>query len=295
MRPCVMTTVSEIAILARRLGMSWKVFDPVFDPERGYLSARCNGHGIFSVMPTPDYLQLQYDDTEFGVTSTKNRLFLNNKMFSKSEFYIPTREADMMGFGILPGCNSLDIPNFQLGTKDDVYATMDILDSTCKSSEKPRSINRFLEGEWNPHCMYGFPDIIALAAHMIRRKHSTIVRLPTPAEYCSSLLSQKECFVVFHKRLEGYVCEQSESLSLEQANWVLKRYERLKSRYSEWENEAENINRVNGRDSNFLEEVHDCWDTATDYFVRIQNGHNLRYLDLMASHISHAVNYRCDA
>lgn len=78
---------------------------------------------------------------------------------------------------------------------------------------------------------------------MIRRRHSTVVRVPTPAEYCSSLLSQKDCFVVFHDRLKGYVSERSEELSSEQANWVLKRYEWLKSRYSEWENEAEKIDR----------------------------------------------------
>ena len=81
----------------------------------------------------------------------------------------------------------------------------------------------------------------------------------------------------------------------EQTDWVLKRYEQLESRYNDWENEAENINRVNGRDLSFLEEVNDCWDAATDYFVRLQERHHLSYLDLMASHISHAVNYWCEA
>lgn len=291
MRPFVMTTVSEIAILARRLGMSWEVFDP----EGGTMRARGNGHGIFSLMPRPDCLVLQYDSPEFGVTSTEKRIFLNDKIFSKSELYIPTREADMMGFGILPGCIRLNIASFKLGTNDYVYATMDILDSTRKASAKLRFMNRLLERKWDAHCMYGFPDIIALAAPMIRGRHSTVVRVPTPAEYCSSLLSQKECFVVFHNRLKRYIGERWEDMWSEQPNWVLKRYERLKSRYSEWENEAENIDRVNGRDLNFLEEVHDGWDAATDYLVQIQEKHNLRYLNLMASHISHAVNYWCDA
>lgn len=290
-RPFVITTVSDIAILARRLGMSWEVFDP----EEGSMRARGNGHGIFSLMPRPNCLVLQYDSLEFGVKSTEKRIFLNDRILSKSELYIPTREADMMGFGILPGYASLNIPSFQLGTKDEVYATMDILDSTRKASAKLRFMNRLLEGKWDAHCMYGFPDIVALAAPMIRRRHSTIVRLPTPAEYCSSLLSQKECFVVFHNRLKGDIGEQSEYMWSEQARWVWDRYERLKTRYSEWENEAENPDRVNGRDLNFLEEVHDCWDAATDYFVQIQEKHHLRYLDLMASHISHAVNYWCDA
>lgn len=69
----------------------------------------------------------------------------------------------------------------------------------------------------------------------------------------------------------------------------MKQYEQLNLRYSEWE--TEDNNRVNGCDLKFLEEVHDCWDAATDYFVQLQETHHLHYLDLMASHISHAVNY----
>ena len=35
----------------------------------------------------------------------------------------------------------------------------------------------------------------------------------------------------------------------------------------------------------------DCWNAATEYLVQLQETHHLHYLDLMASHISHAVNY----
>lgn len=119
------------------------------------MRARGNGHGFFSLMPRPKCPVLQYDNPEFGVISTEKRIFLNDRIFSKSELYIPTREADMMGFGTLPGCTGLDIPSFQLGTTYDVYATMDTLDNTRKASAKLRFMNRLLEGKWDAHCMYG--------------------------------------------------------------------------------------------------------------------------------------------
>ena len=81
--------------------------------------------------------------------------------------------------------------------------------------------------------MYGFSDIIALAAPMIRYRHSTIIRVPMPAEYCSSLLSHKECFVVFHNRFKDFLGSQSVEGPLQQTGWVLEQYERLKARYSQ--------------------------------------------------------------
>ena len=135
MRPFVVTTVSDIVRIARRLGMSWEVFDP----EGGSLRAQGNGHGIFSLVPRSTCILLQYENPEFGVMSTEKRISLGDRIFSKSELYIPTGEADMMGFGILPGCNSLNILSFQLGTTDDIYATMDILDNSGKASAKLRS------------------------------------------------------------------------------------------------------------------------------------------------------------
>lgn len=81
--PLVVTTVSDIAKIARRLGMSWEVFDPV-----GYsMRAQGNGYGIFSTPGWPNRLVLQYKP-----------ISVNDSSFGDSELYVPTREADMMGF-----------------------------------------------------------------------------------------------------------------------------------------------------------------------------------------------------
>lgn len=290
-RPFAVTAVCDIAVMARRLGMSWVVFNP----EEGNMRAEGNGHGISSTLARSIGLILQYIRLEGGVMSSPKSLFSTVRELSKAEIYIPTREADMMGFGILPGYDRLEIPSLKVGTIDEVYATMDILDSTRKASRKLRDMKNLLMGKWDAHCTYGFSDIIPLATPMIRRRHSTIIRVPTPAEYCSSLLSHKEGFVVFHNRLKEYLSRRTEDNLFEQAHLVLEQYEKLKSRYIEWENETETKEGVNECNLNFLEEVHGCWDTATDYFVHLHDTHQLHYRDLMASHISHAVNYWGDA
>ena len=235
------TTVHEISIIARRLGMSWEDFNP----ELGSMRAKGNGHGLFSTLARSTGIVLQYIHLEGGASSNVQLILPDTKASSKAELFIPSREADLMGFGILPGCESLGVPNFNVGTNDEVYATMDLLDSTRDASTKLRNLNRLLVGKWDAHCMYGFSDIIALAAPMIRRRHSTIVRLPPPAEYCSSLLSRKECFVVFCHRLEEHLRTQPDDIFSEQATWILKQCEQLTSRYSEWETNVDSLDKVN--------------------------------------------------
>lgn len=289
-RPLAVTTVSDIAIMVRRLGMSWEVFNP----EEGTMRAEGNGHGISSTFVRSIGVILQYIPIAGIATYSPKLLSSFVRELSKSELYIPTREADMMGFGILPGYNRLGIPSFKIGTSNEVFATMDILDSTRKASGKLRDIRNLLVDKWDAHATYGFSDIISLAAPMIRRRHSTIIRVPMPAEYCSSLLSHKEGFVVFHHRLQEYLKASNET-SFMQAHWVLEQYEHLKMHYNEWENEASTHEQVNDCNLKFLEEVHGLWDKLTDYFVQLHENHQLRYYDLMAVHISHAVNYWGDA
>lgn len=289
-RPLAVTTVSDIAIMARRLGMSWEIFNP----EEGTMRAEGNGHGISSTFVRSIGVILQYIPITRSATYSPKLLSSFVRELSKSELYVPTREADMMGFGILPGYDRLGTPTFKIGTSNEVFASMDILDSTRKASRKLRDMRNLLVGKWDAHATYGFSDIVPLAAPMIRHRHSTIIRLPMPAEYCSSLLSHKEGFVVFHNRLKEYL-RASKETSFPQARWVLEQYERLKVRYNEWENEARTLEQVNDCNLNFLEGVHGLWDAATDYFIQLHETHQLHYYDLMAAHVSHAVNYWCDA
>jgi hypothetical protein len=44
-----------------------------------------------------------------------------------------------------------------------------------------------------------------MAAPMIRRKYSTVIRVPMPTEFAAGLTSQQEGFVIFYHRLQAYI------------------------------------------------------------------------------------------
>ena len=298
LRPLAISTVSHIAVMARRLGMSWAAFRP----EDGVMRAEGNGQIISSTFMRSHGIILHYKFLGRANPSSRSS-FSSTKRGTKSEMHIPRREADMMGFGILPGYDRLGIPTCRIGSIDEVLATMDVLDPTRKASGKLRDIRRLLVGKWDADCTYGFSDLIALAAPMLRLKNSTIIRLPIPTPHHSSITSSREGFVVFYNRLQEYVAERGKTAVVkhvgspgekivaipEQIGWIMQQYESLKTKYAEWEDEVRANDQANNRDQAFLEEAHTSWDMTTNYFLHLQN--RLSYYDLMASHISHAVNY----
>ena len=139
-RPLAVTTVSDLAIMVRRLGMSREVFNP----KEVTMRAEGNGHGISSMFVRSIRIAGSATYSPKLHSSFCQRL-------PKSELYVPTREADMMGFGILPGYDHLGILSFKIGTSNEVFASMDILDSTHKASRKLRDMRNLLFGKWDAH------------------------------------------------------------------------------------------------------------------------------------------------
>lgn len=251
-RPVAITTVSDIATIARRLGMSWKTFRP----EDGVMRAEGNGHVITSTLARSVDVVLHYQHVG-GTTASSSSKYFNVKLFTEAEIFIPTREADMMAFGILPGYNGLNIPTLKMGTLSEVLATMDILDPTSKGSETLRNIGNLLAGKWDAHYTRGFTDLISLAAPMLRRRKSPIIRLPTPMKHCFGLTSHREGFVVFHSRLKEYIAQQESNTVSARISWVLQQYETLKAIYpAEWEFESHVNEQSNARPLSFLDAAH---------------------------------------
>ncbi|MCJ1367865.1 hypothetical protein MMC16_007001 [Acarospora aff. strigata] len=298
-RPHAITNVSDIAVLVRRLGMTWKDFrktaftkqhhvqntDGNLGPEDGVMRAEGNGHVISSTFARSLGLILHY----MYVGPASRRTWWSTGDLSKAELYIPCKEADMMGFGILAGFKLLRLPTFKMGTIDEVYATLNILDPSRKASRKVSDV-RGIE----PRCTFGFSDLIPLAAPMMHIHGCSVIRLPVPTEYCVGLTCHEEGFVIFYHRLQTYMAEAQHPIS-DQTTWVLQQYESLQSSYPEWENEGLANSQPNSRSDPFLEKTHRCWDAATEYFVTLHHTNRLRYADLVASHIAHAVNYWGDA
>lgn len=291
LRPVAVTTVSNIATMARRLGMSWKAFRP----EDGVMRAEGNGHVLTSTLARSVGVVLHYQHVA-GATASSSSTYRSVKPTAGTEKYIPTLEADMMAFGILPGYDGLNIPTFRTGTLSEVLAAMDILDPTCKASETLSNIGNLLAGKWDAHHTRGFSDLIPLAAPMLRRRKSPIIRLPTPMKHCFGLTSYREGFVIFHSRLKQYIKQRESHTVSTQVTWVLQQYETLKATFpAEWESEIHANEYSNTRLLVFLDAAHTVWDAATAYFIHLHATFQLHYFDLMACHISHAVNYWSDA
>ena len=217
-----------------------------------------------------------------------------------NELYIPSEAADKMGFGLLPGEASLGIPDYRLGTEEEVLATLrNVVDPTREAAETVKGILGANPG-WTP----GISDIIGFAAPMIRQPCSSIVRIPQPAGYAIGLTQQQEGFVVFHKRLLDLVEERDKKHEPvgKQTRSILHQYGELLYRYGEqWENQ--NNQKLNDRSLDYLDDLGRRHLAATTYFEDLmarfdgtgEKSQVFRYTDLMYAHIRHAVSYFPDA
>ena len=282
-RPLAVTYVGDIAIIVQRLGMTWQTFRP----EEGEMRAEGNGHIIYSTLVRSIGPILHYAQGRIrGVPYERYGENANGTV--PTEFLlIPSEEADMMRFGILPCYAELmKCKKYAMGTIDEVRATLDLLDPTGSASKKIRDNRQF-----ETTATFGFPDLISMAAPMFRQNGSTQIRLPVPTEHCTGLTSHKEGFVVFRERLGNYVSHEQTEPS-HQTSWVLDSYDSLKSAYASWENGFKASFWVD-TDCLCLDQVSDMWWQTTNYFLQLQHSGKARiqYVDLVACHIKNAVNF----
>ena len=178
------------------------------------------------------------------------------------------------------------MPDYPMSSIEDIYRTLNSLDSSCKASKLVRDAR-----EIESTCTFGFSDLIPLAAPMFRLENSTHTHIPTPSEYCVGLTCHREGFVVFHRRLREDI-RKPDSRNSERRTWVLEQHEILQTWYVEWEDEIQANMNGGTRNLDFLNDCHDRWETCTQYFEERQVAQRpLRYLDLVAAHIKHAVHW----
>ena len=278
-RPLAVVSVSDIAIVARRLGMVWKQFD-LLD---GSLRAEGAGHTITSSDVRSMGMVLQI--------SVRDPLPSTFALEDINELFIPSEAADKMGFGIVPGQDILGIPDYTIGTEEEILATLrKQIDPSNAAADQVKSLLEANPG-WTP----GISDIIGLAAPMIRPPSSSLVRVPAPAGYNVGLTQQEEGFVVFRNRLHGFITERDakgEPIT-HQTRHIFEQYEELRERYGkQWEDQHVCNQSLNDRSVIYLDDLHSRHTAATEYFKNIaRNYQEFRYTDLMYAHIRHAVNY----
>lgn len=265
-RPLASSTLSDICILTRRLGMTWKECRPY----KGAMTAEGSGHFMDSTIVRGVGIVLRYT-------------YLNSIERPKKDMFIWKAEADKMGFGILPGNADFSIPDFRIGTPAAVLDVLKQIDPTMRA----RKHIQYIMGA-NPGWPSAFSDLIPLAAPMLRSRGSAIIRVPAPGDQeiargPSVLTCVAYGFKAFEKRLE-----QMKNRS-DQINEVWALYKRLRRKHDQvWEDDS--VAESTYRGMQFLDDVHDGYDTTTRYFKLLeQENPSFRYFDLVKAHIANAV------
>lgn len=117
-RPLAVVSVSDIAIIARRLGMNWRQFD-LLDSN---LRAEGNGYTITStlVRSVGIVLEITVDqDLPYKYNSSND---LDVSLLN--ELYIPSEIADKLAFGIVSGLPGFAIPDYKLGTLEEIVTLL---------------------------------------------------------------------------------------------------------------------------------------------------------------------------
>ncbi|KAE8451463.1 hypothetical protein EG329_004092 [Mollisiaceae sp. DMI_Dod_QoI] len=235
-RPMASSTISDVAIMARRLGLIWKTFDP----GSGAMRAEGNGHVITSTMARSLGTILQYT-----YTSREN---------AGNCYYIPVKEADKLGFGLIEFDHQLFGPNMagdlDVGTVAGISRTLNLVISAKNHKTVDtvlKNIGKYInEGK---DFIPGLNDLVPLCSAMLSvptpvsnslppgAKQRWWNRIPAPNLYRKGVTACIEGRRVFQQQLQTYISSHG---STTQSEFILSSLEGLNQDYgSRWENERD--------------------------------------------------------
>lgn len=117
-RPLAVVSVSDIAIIARRLGMNWRQFDLV----DSNLRAEGNGYTITSTLVRSVGIVLEITIDQNLPNKYNSSAHLDVSLLN--ELYIPSEIADKLTFGIVSGLPGFNIPDYKLGTLEEIITLL---------------------------------------------------------------------------------------------------------------------------------------------------------------------------
>ncbi|KAL8745266.1 MAG: hypothetical protein Q9190_002572 [Brigantiaea leucoxantha] len=161
-RPFASTTAGDMAILALRLGMTWKSFRP----EEGLMEAEGNGHVLSATLVRALGILVRYSKV-----STYDDLLEGQSPRLLFSSFVETSVADKMRFGYLDFDSIFGSPMYmKIGDPQAVYKLMTEIDPSNTSINNLKSMEPSL---------YGFNDVIALVSPWLRYKGMTINGVPS--------------------------------------------------------------------------------------------------------------------
>lgn len=239
-RPLAKTTVSAIAILARRMGMRWKDFRP----EDGVMRAEGHSHIITSTVVRGLGLVLQYNYTgrskRLARQSQWRAAVAGSVYKEQEEIYVATPGADRFGAGVIRGSRAFAVPDFTIGTQQEIVTSLRTLDPTQICSTILKKVLKK-----DPEFTFPVADLVALTSHVLCQTGSPLVQIPAPSDNVNGLTAGPLGRTIFTQTLDVYV-RSKDGAALEgqevdwtkaavgrQTCWVLWQLKDLQARYPE--------------------------------------------------------------
>jgi hypothetical protein len=291
-RPLAKTTVSDIAILARRMGMRWKDFRP----SDGIMRAEGHSHIINSTVVRSLGIVLQYSysgqgrrlnmaDKNLGRAIT----FTGSVNKEQEEIYIPRAGADRLGSGVIRGAAStLGIPDFTISTQAEIVTALSQLDRSGTSSAALKAILKE-----NPDFKLRVGDLVALSTSMIRYRGSNLVQIPAPSDNVAGISTTPIGRRAFRECLEEYITKQH-SLVGESTHAALQVCHDIGAKFAAWDHtdpySVDTERWVVTRDERYLDTLQGhFWSLTTLLQEWDQDSSAFRYINLLGSHIRIAI------
>jgi hypothetical protein len=284
-RPLAKISLSDIAVLARRMGMTWKEFRPT----DGVLRAEGHSHIITSTMVRSLGIVLQYSYTGQGRRLQQANVHLQKphlagSLFSEQEeIYIPSAKADRLGCGVVRTHPLLGVPDFSLSTQGEIVAALSYLDSGGASSA---ALTRILKE--NPDFRFRVADIVAFTVKSVRPPGCGLVQVPAPSDNVRGVTTSAIGRRAFRQSLEEYMAENPQKFGHGTIR-ALEICEDIGTEYAAWDQTDEFAIRqeqwVVTRDVTYLDKVQEIMYALTLQMIDWEKESSLRFPNLLALHI----------
>lgn len=284
-RPLAKTTLADIAVIARRMGMKWKDFRP----SDGILRAEGHSQTITSTTVRSLGIVLQYSYTgqkqrlAMAEHNLRKRLVTGSILTEQEEIYIPDAGADRFGCGVLRTDRELGLPDLIVSTQAEIVTALGYLDRSGTSSA---ALARILRE--NSDFRFRLADIVALTTHPIRLPGSHLVQVPAPSDNMQGVTTSSVGRRAFRQCLEEYVVVRNGDVGIHTQQALDICYE-IGTKYAAWDHTDDYSTHdeqwIVTRDPRYLDAVQERLDSLTTNLNEWEQAHSFRYHNMLGIHI----------
>jgi hypothetical protein len=285
MRPLAKTTLSDIAVIARRMGMKWKDFRP----SEGILRAEGHSHTITSTVVRSLGIVLQYSYTgqsqrlRMAEANIRGHYVRGSIVPEQNEVYILRAGADRLGCGVLRTQTLLGLPDLTVSTQSEIITALSFVDGSGASSAALASILKV-----DPHFRFRVADLVALTVPPVRHRGSSLVQVPAPSDNMRGVTTSSIGRRAYRLCLERYISNYTGEVGTPTKK-ALQICHDIGNKYAAWDHtddySLQDEQWIVTREPQYLDFVQEHLFALTTQLNEWEQQHAFRYVNLLGVHI----------